>query len=118
MDLNNLKRTVPDDKIIVEQISKDEAQTNSGLIIPESDENATLVGRVIEIGPGRLTFDGSKRVKPLIQKGDIVVYPKFAPQKVEYGDGNIYWIIKENDVHLYFRDQTTIGKNQQELLLG
>ena len=83
------------DRIVV-QAEEQEAQTRSGLVIPDSAKERPQVGKVISVGPGRLTDEGL-RLEMDVKEGDTVVYSKFAGTEFSE-DGEDYLILSERDV--------------------
>jgi chaperonin GroES len=73
-----------EDRIVIKP-SEPETKTASGLYIPESAKERPVQGKVIAVGPGKLLDNGS-RSKPLVKKGDTVVYGKYAGTEVEIKD--------------------------------
>ena len=65
-----------------------EEKTPSGIIIPDSAKEKPSLGRVIALGSIE---------KPAINAGDIVMYKKFAGNKVEL-DGKEYLILPYADI--------------------
>ncbi|MDZ4755440.1 MAG: co-chaperone GroES [Phycisphaerae bacterium] len=70
-----------EDRIVIKP-SEPETKTASGLYIPESAKERPVQGKVIAVGPGKL-LDNGNRSKPLVKKGDTVVYGKYAGTEVE-----------------------------------
>ena len=83
------------DRIVVKAIEQ-EAQTKSGLIIPDSAKERPQEGKVIAVGPGRITDDG-KTIPLDLKSGDTVIYSKFAGTEFTE-DGEDYLILTERDV--------------------
>jgi len=83
-------------RIVVEP-SDEEAQVSAGgIYIPDTAKEKPQEGKVVAVGPGRLTDDG-KRVPMEIEVGDNVVYSKYGG--TEYKEGEIeYLVLREDDV--------------------
>ncbi|MEX2374654.1 MAG: co-chaperone GroES [Dehalococcoidia bacterium] len=83
------------DRIVVKPIEQ-EAQTKSGLFVPDSAKERPQQGKIIAVGPGRVTDDGT-RVAMDVAAGDTVIYSKFAG--TEFSDeGEELLILSERDV--------------------
>lgn len=70
-----------EDRIVIKPLEP-EAKTASGLFLPESAKERPIQGKVVAVGPGKL-LDNGERSKPLVRKGDTVVYGKYAGTEVE-----------------------------------
>ena len=83
------------DRILVRRIEEEE-KTKGGLIIPDTAKEKPMEGKVIAVGEGRVSEDGTLR--PLdVHKGDRVLFTKYAGSEIEVG-GDEHLIIREDDV--------------------
>ena len=89
------KFTPLDDRIIILP-NKAETKTTSGIFLPEGAQEKPLMGKVIAVGPGKLTDDGN-RAKLGVKKGDIVVYGKYSGTEVDI-DGEEHMICRESEL--------------------
>lgn len=78
------------DRVVVKP-SPAEEKTAGGIIIPDTAKEQPQRGEVVAAGPGK---DGNLMT---VQVGDVVLYGKYAGQKVEL-DGVEYLIMREDDV--------------------
>jgi chaperonin GroES len=85
-----------DDRIIIKQLEAEE-KTSGGIILPDTAKEKPQVGKVVEVGPGKL-LDNGKRAKMNVKKKDEVVYAKYGGSEVEV-DGKKYMILRESDVY-------------------
>ncbi|MBH0231538.1 co-chaperone GroES [Halobacillus yeomjeoni] len=83
------------DRIVIELI-EEEQTTASGIVLPDSAKEKPQEGKVVAVGPGRVTDNGEK-VALEVSEGDRVIYSKFAGTEVKY-EGNEYLILRESDV--------------------
>ena len=83
------------DRLIVSPTEQDEV-TASGIVLPETAKEKPMQGEVVAAGPGARKDDGS-RAEMDVQKGDTVLYAKYAGTEVKI-DGNKYLILKETDI--------------------
>jgi chaperonin GroES len=83
------------DRVLVEpEIA--EQTTKSGIVIPDSAQEKPQAGKVIKVGPGRVTDEG-KTIPVTVNEGDIVIYSKYGGTDLK-DDGNDFLIIKESDI--------------------
>jgi chaperonin GroES len=85
-----------DDRIVIKQ-SEAEEKTSGGIILPDTAKEKPQIGKVVEIGPGKL-LDNGKRAKMSVKKKDEVIYAKYGGNEVEI-DGEKYVILRESDIH-------------------
>ena len=71
-------------RIIVEPVEKEEQMSVGGIYIPDTAKEKPQEGKVIAVGPGRLSDEG-KRIPMDVEAGDTVVYSKYG------GDGVQGW---------------------------
>ncbi len=86
-----------EDRIVIKPIEP-ETKTASGLFLPESAKERPMQGKVIAVGPGKL-MDNGERQKPLVKKGDTVVYGKYAGTEIEI----------KNVPHVIMRESELLG---------
>jgi chaperonin GroES len=83
------------DRIVVQRIEEGEVR-RGGLIIPDSAKEKPQEGKVLAVGKGTVTEDGTKI--PLdVKAGDRVLFGKYSGNEVTL-DGEEYLIMKEDDV--------------------
>lgn len=96
MSKGNSKLHPTDDHIVVEPVEH-ETKTASGLYIPEtSSKERPQKGKVVAVGPGKLTDDG-KRMPMGVKEGDMVLFSKYGPTEVKLDDKEIL-ILNMSDV--------------------
>ena len=83
------------DRILVKP-AEPETKTASGLYLPESSKEKPIQGSVVAVGPGQLLENG-KRAKPVVTKGDRVVYSTYAGTEVEV-KGVKHLILRESEL--------------------
>jgi chaperonin GroES len=76
--------------------SPKEDVTKSGIVIPDTAKEKPQEGKVIAVGPGRMTEDG-KRVAMDVKVGDIVIYAKYGGTEIKEGDEELI-ILRESDI--------------------
>ena len=83
-------------RVVVEPIEGDEQMSAGGIYIPDTAKEKPQEGKVVAVGPGRMTDDG-KRVPLEIQVGDLVVYSKYGGTEYKEGDTD-YLVLREDDI--------------------
>ena len=83
------------DRVLVKAMESQEDK-KGGIIIPDTAKEKPQQGKVIEIGPGRVTDDG-KKIAMEVKKGDRVLYGKYSGTEVTI-EGVEYLILRESDI--------------------
>ena len=91
----NLKVRPLDDRVVVEPLEAEE-KTSGGILLPDSAKQKPQRGRVVAVGPGKL-LDSGKRATLNVQKGDEVIYGKYAGNDVTVDRKEIK-ILRESDI--------------------
>lgn len=84
------------DRVIIQRFEEEEEKSKGGIIIPDTAKEKPQRGKVIAVGPGRVTDDG-KRVPMEVKKGDEVLFGKYSGTEVKI-DGVEYLIMHESDI--------------------
>ena len=83
-------------RIVVEPIEGEEQVSAGGIYIPDTAKEKPQQGKVVAVGPGRLTDEGN-RVPMEVAVGDTVVYSKYGG--TEYKEGGVeYLVLREDDI--------------------
>ena len=82
------------DRVLVAALEAE--TTKGGIIIPDTAKEKPQQGKVIAVGPGRLT-DSGERLKPEVKAGDTVLYGKYSGTEIEH-DSKEYLILRESDI--------------------
>jgi len=83
------------DRVVVKPIEKEEV-TKGGIVLPDTAKEKPQEGKVIVVGPGRLSEDG-KLIPMGIKVGDIVVYSKYGGIDYKLDDEDVL-ILRESDI--------------------
>ena len=83
------------DRVIVKPIEKEEV-TKGGIVLPDTAREKPQEGKVLAVGPGRLSEDG-KRIAMDVKVGDVVVYAKYGGTEIKV-DGEELVILREGDI--------------------
>jgi chaperonin GroES len=78
------------DRVIV-KLEKSEAKTAGGIIIPDTAQEKTQTGVVVEVGPG------TEKEKITVAPGQKVMYDKYAGSQIKI-DGVDHLILKIQDI--------------------
>jgi chaperonin GroES len=70
--------------------------TKSGIVLPDTAKEKPQEGTIVAAGPGRLTDDGKREPKD-VQKGDKVLYAKYAGTEVTVDDEQLL-IVSQKDI--------------------
>ena len=83
------------DRLVVKPMQSEE-KTKSGIYLPDTAKEKPQEGKVIAVGPGRMTDEG-KRIAPDVAVGDIVHYTKYGGSEIKI-DGEEFIIMREGDI--------------------
>ena len=84
------------DRIVVQALPLPE-KTQGGLYIPGNQDETSVRGTVLAVGPGGIGPDG--QIKPTqLKVGQTVIYGRYAGTEVEVGDDKIR-IVRELDIY-------------------
>ena len=83
------------DRVMVHALDEAE-QTRGGLYIPDTAKEKPQQGKVMAVGPGKLSEQG-ERLAPDVKEGDTVLYGKYSGTEVTV-DEEEYLILRESDI--------------------
>ena len=83
------------DRVVVQPLEETE-QKKGSIIIPDTAKEKPQQGKIVAVGPGKLTDEG-KLVKMEVKKGDKILYGKYSGTEVTI-DGEEYLIMRESDI--------------------
>ncbi|GFK93668.1 10 kDa chaperonin [Fundidesulfovibrio magnetotacticus] len=89
------------DRVLVKRL-EEEMVTKGGIIIPDSAKEKPMRGEVIAVGPGKVGDDG-KRCKPAVEKGDKVLFNKYAGTEIKI-EGEEHLMMREDDILAVIED--------------
>jgi chaperonin GroES len=79
-------------------MEEDAQMSAGGIYIPDTAKEKPQEGKVVAVGPGKLSDDG-KRIPMELAVGDTVVYSKYGGTEFREGDTE-YLVLREDDVLL------------------
>ncbi len=83
-------------RVVVEPLDTEEQMSSGGIYIPDTAKEKPQEGRVVAVGPGRLSDEGN-RIPMEIAVGDTVVYSKYGGTEYKEGDTE-YLVLREDDI--------------------
>jgi chaperonin GroES len=83
------------DRVVIKPTPQEEV-SKGGIVLPDTAKEKPQEGKIIAVGPGRLTEDG-KRIAMDVKKGDKVIYSKYAGTEFRL-DGEELIIMREGDI--------------------
>ena len=83
------------DRLVVKPIEREEV-TKGGIVLPDTAKEKPQEGKVLAVGPGRLSDDG-KRIAMDVKVGDTVIYAKYGGTEIKIEDEELV-ILRESDI--------------------
>lgn len=83
------------DRVAIKPTPQEEV-SKGGIVLPDTAKEKPQEGKIIAVGPGRLTEEG-KRIAMDVKKGDKVIYSKYAGAELKL-DGEELIIMRESDL--------------------
>ena len=84
------------DRILLKPIDEGE-QTYGNIVIPDMGKEKPELGKVLAIGPGRLSEHGNVIIVRTCKVGDIVMVPKIGTLRIDF-EGEEYYIAQDREV--------------------
>ena len=88
------------DRVLIQALSAEErmGKTASGIVIPDTAEKERPEeGKVIAVGPGKMSKEGTLVPIANLKVGDRVLFAKYGPSEIKV-DGKEYLIAREEDI--------------------
>ena len=83
------------DRVVIKPTPKEEV-SKGGIVLPDTAKEKPQEGKIIAVGPGRLTEEG-KRIAMEVKKGDKVIYSKYAGTEFKLENEELV-IMREGDI--------------------
>lgn len=83
------------DRVVIKPKDREQT-TKGGIVLPDTAKEKPQEGKVVAVGPGRVSDDGT-RIPMDLSVGDHVVYAKFAGTEIKDGDEE-YLVLRESDI--------------------
>lgn len=83
------------DRVLVLRV-EEEQRTTGGILIPDTAKEKPQEGRVVAVGPGRVT-DNGKEIPIEVKEDDRILFGKYAGNEIQI-DGVEHIIMREDDI--------------------
>ena len=83
------------DRVVIKPIPAGEI-SKGGIVIPDTAKEKPQEGKIVAVGPGRVTEDG-KRVAMEVKLGDTVMYSKYAGTEFKLDNEELV-IMRESEI--------------------
>lgn len=83
------------DRVVIKPAPADE-KVQGGIIIPDTAKEKPQKGKVVAVGPGKISDSGDK-IAMTVKVGDMVLYGKYSGTEVTV-DNEEYLIVRESDI--------------------
>ena len=91
-----MKITPLHDRIVIKRFEAEE-KTAGGILLPDTARNKPQKGKVLAVGPGRLTKDG--KYTPLdLKVGDTVLFTNWAGDEFKQAQGENVLLMRIDDI--------------------
>ena len=84
------------DRVLVERLESSEQKSTGGIIIPDTAKERPTEGKVLAVGPGKRSDNGSL-IPPTVKSGDKILFGKWSGSEVKI-DQKEYVIMREEDI--------------------
>ncbi|OGN88979.1 MAG: co-chaperone GroES [Chloroflexi bacterium RBG_13_46_9] len=82
-------------RLVVKPMQTEE-KTKSGIYLPDTAKEKSQEGKVIAVGPGKVTDEG-KRIPMEVEVGDIIIYAKYGGSEIKIDEEDLI-IMREDDI--------------------
>ena len=83
-------------RVLVKRLEETIQKTAGGIIVPDTAKEKPQRGKVVAVGPGRLTDEG-ERVKVEVKVGNEILFGKWSGSEITV-DGEEYLFMKDDDI--------------------
>ncbi|HAR62666.1 MAG: co-chaperone GroES [Candidatus Margulisiibacteriota bacterium] len=83
------------DRVVIQPVEAEKI-TKGGIVLPDSAKEKPQEGKVVAVGPGRVTDEG-QRIPVDVAEGDVVLYAKYGGTEVVI-EGKDYIVLNERDI--------------------
>ncbi len=83
------------DRLVVKPIEQEDV-SRGGILLPDTAKEKPQEGKVLAVGPGRLSDEGN-RLPMDVKVGDIVVYAKYGGTEIKIEEEELM-ILRESDI--------------------
>jgi chaperonin GroES len=83
------------DRVLVKRMEEVQV-TKGGIVIPDTAKEKPIEGKVIAVGPGKMSEQG-QRMALQLKEGDRVLFGKYAGTEIK-SEGEEYLMMREEDI--------------------
>ncbi len=83
------------DRVLVKRIEETQV-TKGGIVIPDTAKEKPIEGRVIAVGPGKMS-DAGNRMSLQVKEGDRILFGKYSGAEIKV-EGEEYLMMREDDI--------------------
>ena len=83
------------DRVLVKRIEETQV-TKGGIVIPDTAKEKPIEGRVIAVGPGKMS-DAGNRMSLQVNEGDRILFGKYSGAEIKV-EGEEYLMMREDDI--------------------
>lgn len=106
--MENKKELKPtNDRVLLQPIDEGE-QTYGNIVIPDMGKERPEMGKVLQIGPGRMSENGTMMLVRSCKVGDIVLVPKIGTLRIDF-EGDEYFIAQDREILAVIEQDPEIG---------
>ncbi|MGB0954238.1 MAG: co-chaperone GroES [Planctomycetota bacterium] len=84
-----------EDRVLVRPAAA-ETVSASGIVLPDSAQEAPLRGEIVAVGPGKMAKSGARMELP-VSVGDLVVYGPYSGNEIQF-EGEDYKILRADEI--------------------
>jgi chaperonin GroES len=89
------------DRVLVKRMEEVQV-TKGGILIPDTAKEKPIEGKVIAVGPGKMS-DAGARMPLQLKEGDRVLFGKYAGTEIKM-EGEEYLMMREEDILAVIND--------------
>jgi len=89
------------DRVLVKRMEEVQI-TKGGIVIPDTAKEKPIEGKVIAVGPGKMS-DAGARMPLQLKEGDRVLFGKYAGTEIKM-EGEEYLMMREEDILAVIND--------------
>jgi len=89
------------DRVLVKRMEEVQV-TKGGILIPDTAKEKPIEGKVIAVGPGKMSEQG-QRMALQLKEGDRVLFGKYAGTEIKM-EGEEYLMMREEDILAVIND--------------
>lgn len=84
------------DRVVIKRFEAT-GKTTGGILLPDSAKNKPQKGKVLAVGPGKLSKDGSRQ-KLDLKEGDTVLFTNWAGDEFKQARGDDILLMRADDI--------------------